>query len=111
MEAHLETEAMDSMDSSQHTDLKTTNAKSTRVEEDSRESRLEAGCEASYSGEDRLEAKYEASLQEERLTATEAEVSELEGDTCVFFIIHITFLLCSRRKIRLIESNAKCRYL
>ncbi len=84
MEAHLEAEAMDSIDSSQHTDLKTTNAKSTRVEEDGRESRLEAGCEASHLGEDRLEAKNEASLQEERLAATEAEVSELEGESCVF---------------------------
>jgi hypothetical protein len=86
LEAHLETEAMDSMDSSQHTDLKTTNAKSTRVEEEGRESRLEAGCDASYSGEVRLETKYEASLQEERLAATEAEVSELEGESCVFFL-------------------------
>jgi hypothetical protein len=86
LEAHLETEAMDSMDSSQHTDLKITNAKSTRVEEDSRDSRLEAGCEASHSGEDRNEAKNEASLQEERLAGTEAEVSELEGESCVFFL-------------------------
>ena len=84
MEAHLETDAMDSMDSSQHTNLKTTSTKSIRVEEDGRYSRLEAGCEASYSGEDRLEAKDEASLQEERLAATEAEVSELEGESCYF---------------------------
>ncbi len=86
MEAHLETEAMDSIDSNQHTDLKTTSTKSTRVEEVGRESRLEAGCEASHSGEDRNETKYEANLQEERLTATEAEVSELEGEYCVFFL-------------------------
>jgi hypothetical protein len=84
LEAHLETDAMDSMDSGQQTDLKTTNAKSTRVEEVGRESRLEADCEASHSGEERLETKYEANLQEERLTATEAEVSELEGESCVF---------------------------
>ncbi len=100
MEAHLETEAMDSMDSGQHTDIKITNTKSTREEQDSRDSRPEAGCEASHSGEDRLEAKYEASLQEERLAATEAEVSELEGESCVFFILfQITFVLCSYRKI------------
>ncbi len=86
LEAHLETDAMDSMDSSQHTDLKTTSTKSTRVEEDGRESRLKAGCETSHPGEERLKAKYEASLQEERLAATEAEVSELEGESCVFFL-------------------------
>ncbi len=83
MEAHLETDAMDSMDSSQHTNLKTTNAKSNGVEEDSRdrESRLEASCEASHSGEDKFEAKNEASMLEDRLAATEAEVSELEGES------------------------------
>ncbi len=94
LEAHLETDAMDSMDSSRHTDLKTTNTKSTRVEEDGRESRLEVDSEASHQGEDRLEAKYEASLQEERLAATEAEVSELEGESCVFFYI-ISNNICS----------------
>jgi hypothetical protein len=86
LEAHLETEAMDSMDSSQHTDLKTTNTKSMRVEEEGRESRLEVDSEASHPGEDRLEAKYDASLQEEKLNATEAEVSELEGESCFFII-------------------------